>query len=209
MDLEASAKAEHLRRALHDMLTQADIDLEMWHAMRLAREDDDVITMLNRRYGRFYAAAENALLNSLITILFKAYEDRKDTINLRNLRRALPKERSPAVEAELVAVFERISSRWKAIQILRNNVVGHQSIAEDRSEWFRLADVRFSDLRSMVDDMQHAVYLVGKHFHDTHVIFNLKGTATFDHLISDLRAFAAIRAGDRTAHPIRPPPLSP
>jgi hypothetical protein len=66
------------------MLTQAEIDLEMWQAMRKARSGPEVAVMLNRRYGRFYIAAENALFNPPVSILYKAFETRKDTTTSRN-----------------------------------------------------------------------------------------------------------------------------
>ncbi|NIJ88580.1 hypothetical protein FHR49_001367 [Xanthomonas campestris] len=179
---------EKLRKSLHTMLTQAEIDLEMWQAMRKARSDHDVVVMLNRRYGRFYIAAENALFNSLISISYKAFETRRDTINFWQLHRTLPASMKPEVEAELDVLFARIKSIWLKVGIVRNNIVGHQSSENSVEEFHRIAGITILELEELVKEMQYLLYFIAKHFHDTHVVFNLKGTQSFDNLLSDLRA---------------------
>ncbi|MBB2756031.1 UNVERIFIED_ORG: hypothetical protein GGR68_000129 [Xanthomonas campestris] len=178
---------DNLRRELHTMLTQAEIDLEMWQAMRKARSDREVLVMLNRRYGRFYIAAENALFNSLISILYKAFEKRKDTINFHQLRKTFPASITPEIEAELGALFTKIKVTWVKVGIVRNNIVGHQSSENSVEEVHRLADITIPELEELVKNMQHLLYLIAKYFHDTHVVFNLKGTQSFDNLLNDLR----------------------
>ena len=182
------ATVEQLRQSLHGMLTQAEIDLDMWKAMRKERSDPEVVVMLNRRYGRFYIAAENALFNSLITILYKAFETRRDTVNFWQLKRKLPGTMPPAVEAELDALFSKIKKVWKKISIVRNKVVGHQASEGSVEESHREAGITITELEGVVSDMQHLLYLIAHHFQDTHVIFNLKGAQSFENLINDLRA---------------------
>lgn len=181
------ALKEKLRQSLHTMLTQAEIDLEMWQAMRKARSDQEVMVMLNRRYGRFYITAENALFNSLISILYKAFETRKDTVNFWQLKKTLPTSMSPEIQAELDTLFQKIRSTWIKVQIVRNNIVGHQSSEKSTEEIHNMASITIVDLEEMVQNMQQLLHLVAKHFHDTHVVFNLKGTQSFDNLLSDLR----------------------
>ena len=179
---------EKIRQSLHTMLTQAGIDLEMWQAMRKARSDQEVVIMLNRRYGRFYIAAENALFNSLISILYKAFETRKDTVNFWQLRKTLPSDMAPEIKAELDQVSDKLKTVWIKICLVRNKVVGHQSLEQSAEEVHRLAGITILELEEFVQDAQHLLYLIAKHFHDTHVIFNLKGTQSFDNLVNDLRA---------------------
>lgn len=184
---------EKFRQSLHTMLTQAEIDLEMWHAMRKARSDHEVVVMLNRRYGRFFIAAENALFNSLISILYKAFETRRDTINFWQLRKTLPASMAPEIEAELDGQFFKIKSTWIKVGIVRNNVVGHQSSENSVDEFHRIADITILELEELVKDMQHLLYFIAKHFQDTHVVFNLKGTQSFDNLLGDLRTKNSIK----------------
>jgi len=179
---------QKIRQSLHTMLTQAEIDLEMWQAMRKARSDQEVVIMLNRRYGRFYIAAENALFNSLISILYKAFETRKDTINFGQLLKTLPSDMAPEIKAELDEISSKIKTIWVKIGLVRNNIVGHQSLEQSAEEVHRLAGITILELEEFVKDAQHLLYLIAKHFHDTHVMFNLKGTQSFDNLLNDLRA---------------------
>lgn len=178
---------DNLRKELHTMLTQAEIDLEMWLAMRKARSDSEVLVMVNRRYARFYITAENALFNSLISILYKAFEKRRDTINFHQLRNTFPASITPEIEAELSALFSKIKVTWVKVGIVRNNIVGHQSSEKSVKESHRLADITIPEVEDLVKNMQHLLYLIAKYFHDTHVVFNLKGTQSFDNLLNDLR----------------------
>jgi len=190
---------EKIQKSLHTMLTQAEIDLEMWQAMRKARSDQKVVVMLNHRYGRFYIAAENALFNSLISILYKAFETRKDTVNFAQLLKTLPSDMDHEIQAELEGLSGTIKSTWVKIGIVRNKVVGHQSLEQSAEEVHRLAGVTILELEEFVRDAQHLLFLIAKHFHDTHLIFNLKGTQSFDNLLRDLRANNSFEADGSAA----------
>ncbi len=176
-----------IRQSLHVMLTQAEIDLEMWLAMRKARSNDEVVKLLNRRYGRFYIAAENALFNSLISILYKAFETRDDSVNFKQLLKNVPTNTKPEIKAELDEVQTKIKPIWIKISHVRNKVVGHQSLEQSAREVHALAGVKIHELEQLVKDAQHFLCLVGQHFHDTQLTFNLKGTQSFDNLLDDLR----------------------
>ncbi len=108
---------EIIRQSLHTMLTQAEIDFDMWVAMRRARADPEIVVMLNRRYGRFYISAENAFFNSLITILYAAFEKRSDTVNFWNLRKTLPAEGDHIFLKEIDDRLVVIKEIWKKICI--------------------------------------------------------------------------------------------
>ena len=170
------------------MLIQAEVDLEMWQAMRNARSNQEVVVMLNRRYKRFYIAAENALFNSLILILYKAFETRPETVNFRQLLKTLPSEVEPNIRSELDRLCEKIKTTWKKISLVRNKTIGHQSLEQSAEEVHRLAGITILELENFVKNAQRLLYLISKNFHNTHVIFNLKGTQSFDNLLRDLLA---------------------
>lgn len=180
------APSENLRRLLHTMLTQAEIDFEMWQAMRNARSDREVVIMLNRRYRRFYMAAENALFNSLISILYKAFETRADTVNFGQLLKSLPLGIAPEIKTEIAELSEKLKTTWIKISLVRNKVVGHQSLQHSVDEVHRLAGITILELEVFLKDAQNLLCLIARYFHDAHVIFNLKGTHSFDHLLNDL-----------------------
>lgn len=179
---------ESIRQSLHTTLTQAEIDCEMWLAMRNARNDPDIVLMLNRRYGRFYISAENAFFNSLVTILYAVFEKRKDTVNFWNLRKTLPSYADPVVLKEIDEKLSSIKLIWKRISIIRNEIVGHQTLSRDREESNDAAGLRLKDLQSMVLLCQELLIMIAQKFHDTSVIFNLKGAESFEKLVTDLRA---------------------
>ena len=179
---------ESIRQSLHTMLTQAEIDFDMWVAMRNARQDHNVIVMLNRRYGRFYVAAENAFFNSLITILYEVFERRSDTVNFWNLRKTLPEDADPALLQELDKSFASIKKTWLRIGVIRNEVVGHQTLKRTAKESHAFAGMTFDDIQGMIKSCQELLFHIASKFQDTHVVFNLKGATSFENFISDLRS---------------------
>ena len=182
---------ESIRQSLHTILTQAEIDYDMWIAMRNTRSDPDIVLMLNRRYGRFYISAENAFFNSLVTILYAVFEKRKDTVNFWSLRNTLPSNADSVVLKEIDERLATIKIIWKRISIIRNEVVGHQTLSRNREESNDAAGLRLKDLKSMVLLCQELLILIAQKFHDTGVNFNLKGAESFEKLITDLRACPA------------------
>lgn len=178
---------EGIRQSLYTTLTQAEIDYEMWLAMRNARVDPDIVLMLNRRYGRFYISAENAFFNSLVTILYAVFEKRKDTVNFWNLRKTLPTNANPVVLKEIDERLSSIQLIWKRVSIIRNEVVGHQTLSRDREESNDAAGLRLKDLKSMVLLCQELLIMIAQKFHDTSIEFNLKGAESFEKLLTDLR----------------------
>ncbi|QQQ02518.1 hypothetical protein [Lysobacter enzymogenes] len=186
---------EKVRQSLHTLLTQAEIDFEMWKAMRNARADPEVTVMLNRRYARFYIAAENGLFNSLVTILYKLFETRPDTVNFRQLIKMLPEDMDSGIKEEIDALMRVTKETWLKVVQVRNKVVGHQSMIESVEDVYREAGISICELEEMVKNAQKLLVLVAGKFHDTHVVFNLKGTAAFDNLLGDLRASPAWRPG--------------
>lgn len=184
---------EEIRQSLFTMLTQADIDFDMWVAMRRARAAREVVVMLNRRYGRFYISAENAFFNSLITILYAVFEKRRDTVNFWSLRNTLPESEDPVALAEIDMRLASIKAAWTKIGILRNEVVGHQSLKRSSQESHEIAGVTINDIRAMIDACQELLRIIASRFHDTGVNFDLRGAATFENLMTDLRSSDAFQ----------------
>ena len=179
--------SEKILHSMHTMLTQAEIDFDMWTAMRKARADREFIIMLNRRYGRFYAAAENAFFNSIITILYSALEKRYDTVNLWQLRRNLPADSDPNALLEVDKMLSELKEIWIRVGIIRNEVVGHQSLKRSSIESHKLANIRSDEIKKMVLSCQELLAFISIKFHDTQMIFNLKGAESFERLVADLR----------------------
>lgn len=185
---------EKIRQSLHTTLTQAEIDFDMWVAMRRTRAEPEVVVMLNRRYGRFYLSAETAFFNSLITILYAVFEGRKDTVNFWSLRKTLPEDGNPVILEEIDSRLALIKDAWKKICIIRNEVVGHQTLKRTKTESHEVSGMTFGDIKGMIHSCQELLILIANEFHDTHISFNIKGAKSFDNLISDLRSSSSFTA---------------
>ncbi|WP_052017987.1 AbiU2 domain-containing protein [Paraglaciecola chathamensis] len=174
-----------LRQGLCRLLTQAEIDFEMWQAMRDEKRNKKFQGKL-KRYSRFYIAAENALFNSLIIILYKTVENRKDTININSYKKSLTGNISEDTQFALSETEKRIKPLVTKICILRNNTVGHQSVSLAAGDVYDKADLWVSEISQLINDLQELVYILAKDVQDTHVTFNLKGTQSFKNLVDDL-----------------------
>ncbi len=153
--------------------------------MRDERRDKNFQGKL-KRYSRFYIAAENALFNSLIIILYKTVENRKDTININSYKKSLMDDISEDTQVALSKIEKRIKPLVTKICILRNSTVGHQSMNLDAGDVYDKADLWVSEIRQLLSDLQELLYVLAKDVQDTHVTFNLKGTQSFKNLVDDL-----------------------
>lgn len=175
------------------MLTQAEIDYDMWISMRQAKANPDNLALINRRYSRFYVSAESAFFNSMVTILYAAFERRKDTVNFWSLRSTVPNDADPEVLREIDQKYSEIKKIWKRIGIIRNEVAGHQTLERSKAESHEVAGLTIKDLRDMISLCQELLFLIASKFHDTHVAFNLRGAESFERLIEDLRSSNSLR----------------
>ena len=187
--------AGRIREVLLTMLTQAAIDFDMWMSMRNARANEEVRVLINKHYAQFYGSAENAFFNSLVTILYAVFESRKNTANFWNLRRTISEDADPVVLTEIEKQYTDIKIIWKRIGIIRNEVVGHQTLERTRAESHEVASLTISDLKEMIKKCQELLFDIARKFHDVHVVFNLRGAETFERLIEDLR-FQETRKAD-------------
>lgn len=170
------------------MLTQAEIDFDMWMSMQNARANEEVRILINRRYAMFYLSAENAFFNSLVTILYAAFEKRKDTANFWMLLKTIPESTDAVMRSEIDRWYAEIKEIWIRIGIIRNEVVGHQSLERTVTESHAVAGLKIKDFREMIARCQKLLFEVASKFHDAHVVFNLRGAESFERLIEDLRS---------------------
>jgi hypothetical protein len=175
-----------LRQGLHTMLTQAEIDFEMWQAMHKERRNKDLQQKIKIRYSRFYVAAETALFNSLIIILYKTVENRKDTININSYKKSLTDLIPKNTEFELDELEKVIEPLKTKISILRNNTVGHQSMKLSSGDAFDKVNLWATESFQLIEYLKKYVFILARDVQDTHIIFNMKGTKHFDNLVTDL-----------------------
>ncbi len=180
-------KRDKIRRALHEMLTHAEIDFDMLIAMRKARLEPELHELLTLRYGRFYQMTEHAFFNSVITILYKVFENRADTTNFWTLKKTLSNEGDQQISTKIERKYSEIKKIWIKVSKLRNEVVGHQSLEHSRKESYEIANITISNIKDMIMLCQELLSYIASYFDDIHVVFNLKGAESFELLISDLK----------------------
>ncbi|WP_371825028.1 hypothetical protein [Limnobacter parvus] len=82
---------------------------------------------------------------------------------------------------------------WKHVSVIRNEVVGHQTLKRTKIESHKIAGMSFEDIRGLFKSCQYLLFRIGSEFQDTHVVFNLKGADSFDNLITDLRSASSFK----------------
>ncbi|MES2415204.1 MAG: hypothetical protein V4614_15470 [Pseudomonadota bacterium] len=187
---------EKIASDLFMMLTHAQVDMEMWIAMRYRRQGDEAVAMLNRRYARFYSVAETALFNSVIVLLYSVFEKRTDTVNFHSLLATFEATSDPAFLNKLDKSFKEMKKTWIRISLLRNNVVGHQSLELSDKQKELAAGMSIGDMRTMLEACKELLFEIGTKVQDRHFNFNITGTKAFDNLMDDLTAFTAMKYGN-------------
>lgn len=100
----------------------------------------------------------------------------------------MPQNGNRVVLEEIDHRLVLIKEAWKKICIIRNEVVGHQTLKRTETESHEIAGMTFDDINGMIRSCQELLVFIANKFHDTHVSFNIRGAESFENLISDLQS---------------------
>ncbi|GAB2879097.1 hypothetical protein GCM10027046_03690 [Uliginosibacterium flavum] len=185
--------AARIRESLHSMLMQAEIDFDLWQSMRMARENKNLNLLISSRYLHFYSSAENTFFNSLVAILYALFENRDDTVNFWSLRKTFPPDACPEFVQGVNQKFSEIKIIWKRICVIRNEVVGHQTLKRTKSQSHELSGLTIKDLQDMITLCQDLLFDISGELHNVHMLFNIRGKKYFENLIDDICANLVVK----------------
>ena len=160
--------ANEVRQALFMRINQAQVHHDLLVALRDSTATPDNLVKFNRNL-RFFAGVESALYNSTVVLLYSLYESRKDTVNFHQLLRLSAEAFSDTELTEYQDRIKGIKPTWMRVGIIRNELVGHQTLERDRAAAELKADLKFSDVDALLAHAKKLLFDISSRHFDTHV----------------------------------------
>ncbi len=103
------------------------------------------------RYYEFFRFDEHAHLTTLVIYLNGLFESNSKSLNFTNILKAY-KKTYPRAGVKRIESKLRTNRRWikKLIQ-LRNEAIGHKSMAVSFNDAFRIADLKYTRIRKLIE----------------------------------------------------------
>ena len=164
-------------------INQAQVHHDLLVALRDATVVPDNLIKFNRNL-RFFSGVDSALYNSTVVLLYALYETRDDTANFWQFL-ALARDTIPADALELYRTrLEQIKPIWVRVCTIRNELVGHQTLARDRTAVELKARLRFSDVDALLAHAKELLFDISSRHFDTHLAYMEDSRDAVDTLLS-------------------------
>lgn len=164
---------------------RAQISFDLWEGIREARAKQDAVSVM-KRYPGIFPSLEHALFDSFIVILYSLYEKRRDTVTIDKLLGYLESSLNTDKRDIFFRQAEENKKIWVKIGILRNNVVGHQSLNGKPEDYFTKADISEKEIREFIVKSQCLLRSISLEAFDKGLPFNTKSKAHLKTLFEDL-----------------------
>ncbi len=194
-------KAEALKyiEELQHTAVVAALNYEIWWTYKEKESRAKYVNTMNL-YTLFFQSSIHAHFVALLIALYRLYETRDDTLNVRGLLALLEKCHDFPCDAlaELKQLSEEANKLWIKVCILRNEVFGHRSKKYSVTDVFKRAKVKPKELRELIekteDILNKARYPLDRGSYS--YLFNLRSEATEDttRLLDDLKEFKELRS---------------
>lgn len=175
---------DEIRKEMFFRINQAQVQHDLLVSMQdFTKSEADRIKF--NLHLRFFASIESALFNSVIVLLYALYETRFDTINFHRLVDSIS-ELGDDEKRGYADRLTEIKPTWIRVNMLRNNIVGHQSLDRPRTVVEANARVMRSDVDDLLDHARRLLFDISCRHFDTHLDY-MEDTRTavrtlFDHI---------------------------
>jgi len=128
------------------------------------------VKILNN-YNLYFRTSINSHLTTLIISLYKIYDKRKDTNNIRRLIKIVNKDKSFTKE-ELNILNEKYESAfeiWEEVKILRHNYFAHLKYDLGKDEIFKDAKIKPDEFYELIMLSYDIFNIIRKHFNEPEI----------------------------------------
>ena len=151
-------------------INHAQIHHDLLAALKESTAEQDSLVKFNHNV-RFFSGVESALFNSTIILLYTLYERRSNTINFGRLLDLLQANSSTCDIESYRKRIVAIKPTWIRIGIIRNEMVGHQTIDRNRASVQSKANLSFSDIDVLLEHARTLLFDISHSVFDTHIDF--------------------------------------
>ena len=135
-----------LIKRIHDSILAADLHHRIYWIYKNREDRARYIETMNEYLG-FFASSIQAHFIAIVVILYAAYENRRDTVNLVKLYRGSQAE----LKRTLGSDFDRAVTIWKKIAVLRNNHFAHVAEHLEIDAVFETAGLTYAEIKELIE----------------------------------------------------------
>jgi len=170
-------------------VTAAELNYDVWWVLKENDTREQFIDVMNN-YGLFFQTSIHSHFVALLVALYRIYEKRKDTINIKELQKAIDKNKPfPPEEKDII---EKLSSDakviWVKVSILRNEVFAHRSNKNSIDAAFKKADITYDEFKELIKITQKLINKISRHYKKNSHAFNLSARNDTLDVLNDLLA---------------------
>jgi hypothetical protein len=180
-------KIDNYIGALQQAVGVAGLNYEVWWTFKQGLSRKKYVDTMNN-YTMYFQSAIHAHFVAMLISLYRLYENKKDTINIPQLRRLIQKHDpfSPQTEAQITALYDEAILLWKKVAILRNAAFGHQTNKLSVSDVFKKANVTPNELHDLWEITKKLINKTTRAWNRSSHAFNLGAREDTERLLSDL-----------------------
>lgn len=167
---EVTRNIAELMQAVRD----ASLNYDIWWVCKARGSRERYIDAI-RKYPVFFQTSIDAHFVALLVALYRIFENRRDTINVRRLitmvanAGALP----PSKRSELDELHGAAKPLWKNVSIIRSEVFAHRTKNSTPEKSFARAGLSPNEIKSLIDLSKKIVNLLSQAFDHSTFAFNL------------------------------------
>ena len=181
----AALTADEVRQALFIRINLAQVHRDLLVALRDSAASGENLVKISRNL-RFFAGVDSALYNSTVVLLYALYEERSDTVSFDRLLTLSTTLIPAGAVQEYRQRLNQIKPAWVRVSIIRNELVGHQTLKSDRAATELRANLRFSDVDALLDHAKQLLFDISSRHFDTHVDYMGNSRDAVSRLLSRL-----------------------
>ena len=154
-------------------ITIAKLSYDAWWS--LAGEKSKKFESIQKKFPTHFEISKHAYLNTLIVTLYMTLENRKETINIRQLVKLIKKNRkfSPADLILIEKDIESAKTIWKKISILRSNQFAHFNYQLSLSGVFKKANIMPVEFKEYISQLESILNKVSHIYNGSVHAFNI------------------------------------
>lgn len=139
-------------------------------------------------YVNYFAISERAHMTTLIVLLYRLLESRKDTYSFKHFFR-FSRDNALYEEGEIIdfeKLYKDMEPTAKRVRILRNSVYGHRPIGYTVDEMFKKAALTPNQLKELIEKCKLLVNKMNQALNDSTHAYNLPTREDTIRLLDDL-----------------------
>jgi len=184
--MKKKAKINSYIEKLSSSITRAELNYDIWRVYK-TKQYRKLLLQASHNYPNFFPVSVHAHFVAMVIALYRLLENRNDTVNFNQLI-IVVKHNTHFTKRDIANIQRRINSilpLWKKIEILRNNIFGHETNQFTINPW-TVAKITPNNVKKIIEKYKNLLNCISKKWNGKHYMFSLSASAHTKGLLKDL-----------------------